>query len=233
MEYCTSRVQNLCMRNTGEVLRPLPPLTYNRAPLYRRGNSVAMLVVLFLLCSGSLCAQESPVDSTPPSRVNLDACAGYSVRMVGDAQRITGLDYSFGGVAGALRLMWQPEYRLAVGLEIGYFPVTSVGADSSINEARIGLSAVPVFAMTTMRFGNAEVMGGIGAYSYAVDGTSIKRFGVAESALEIGYTLGVGYTYGLFSRFGVGGEVRLYQFTDRPITVIMPALRLRTAIYEY
>lgn len=192
-----------------------------------------LLLVLLLLCSTCAHAQVEVVDSMPSCRVNLELCGGYSVRMAGDAQRIAGLDYSFGGIAGALRLMWQPEYRLAVGLEVGSFPVTSVGSDSSVNDSRIELSALPVFAMTTMRFGGIEVMGGIGVYSYAVDGTSIKRFGVAESVLEIGYTLGIGYTYGLADRVGIGGEMRLYQFTDRPITVVMPALRFRAAIVEY
>ncbi len=82
-------------------------------------------------------------------------------------------------------------------------------------------------------FGGFDVMGGIGVYSYAVDGTSVKRFGVVASALEIGYTLGLGYTYDLLDRLGVGGELRLYQFTDRPITVVMPALRVRMSIIEY
>lgn len=194
---------------------------------------MSLRFALFLLCSTCAIAQEGVVDSVPPYRVNLDMCGGYGVRLVGNAERITGLDYSFGGIAGALRLMWQPEYRLAVGLEVGYFPVASVSSDSSSDESRIELSALPIILMTTMRFGNVDLMGGIGVYSYAVNGTSIKRFGASKNALEIGYTLGVGYTFGIFDRFGIGGELRLYQFTDRPITVVMPALRLRFAAIEY
>jgi len=192
--------------------------------------------LLFLLTAqvATVIAQETR-DSLPPYRVDLSVCGGYSVRLVGDKRRITGLGYSFGGGAGTVRLMWQPEHRLSVGIEGGFFPVTTIVSDTGAEagEAELALSAVPVFAMMTMRFGGLEALGGIGVYSYAVDGTSIKRFGFAASSLEIGYTLGAAYTYDLSSRIGIGGELRLYQFTDRPIAIVMPAVRLRFSIVEY
>jgi len=192
------------------------------------------LLLLSVAAPNGAVAQESS-DAPRLRRVDMYICGGYSVRLVGDEKRVAGLGYSFGGFAGSFRLMWQPEYRLAVGFEGGYFPVTTIESDSAdgINDPNLFLSAAPIFAMTTMRFGGFDVMGGIGVYSYAVDGTSVKRFGVAASALEIGYTLGLGYTYHLLDRLGVGGELRLYQFTDRPITVVMPALRVRMSIIEY
>jgi hypothetical protein len=98
--------------------------------------------------------------------VSLYLGAGYS-RFVTDLD-IPGLNKN--GFTGTVRLMWEPEHRLSVGLETGYIRLYSFQRNDLTTEfgradVSSSLSAVPIRATFSMRIvGSVKLTMGLGGF---------------------------------------------------------------------
>lgn len=201
----------------------------------------SLLVLAVLGLTAPLYGQDSVVVREKVQRLRLDITGGYGVRLVGNVLRSPpDLNYKDGGYSIIGRLNWKPEYLISLGIESGWMPLGSVSADTvkgNGNSAAgtIRISTVPIFFVvsTTMFFG-LEISGGIGAYSLNSTGALQRGGNVESQAWDIGYMGGLAWTLDPKGfPFGIGLDLRVMQFTDRPITMVMPGVRLRWKVKEW
>gem|GEM_PF-3668661 len=190
--------------------------------------------VLLLALSTSLRAQDSVVVRDTIQRLRLDITGGYGLRLVDEKLRTpTDLGYEDGGYSGMARLSWKPQYMIALGIESGVMPISRIKADTGQGGTggafgTLHIAAVPIFFVVSMERYGFELSGGIGAYSLNSTGGLLRGGNVASQAWDIGYMGALAWTWSPERfPFGIGVDVRLMQFTDRPITILMPGLRLR------
>jgi hypothetical protein len=200
-----------------------------------------LLLGILLVGSPSHLSAQLQEESKPIYRVETYGSGGYAFRLNPPVVP-QGLTYNDGGFGGIFRAMWRPEHLLSVGLEIGYLHVADVlttpppgplpGGGPFISGS-ITLSATPIFLVFAMQKYGIDIGAGIGLYSLSVSGNQASGIPVESDGNEIGYMFLVGYTLPITRRLGVGAEVQLLEFTDRPIGLLVPQIRVRWILLEY
>ena len=135
--------------------------------------------------------------------------AGYS-------RYFTTMDYddlNKNGFSGMVRVMWNPEHLLSVGLETGYqylysIEVNNVETEFGTSDFSASMIAVPIFIAISMRVApNIKLTAGSGMFLLSNSGTA---FGDAleSSQISIGAHAGIAYVYPLNNLISIGGELQ-------------------------
>jgi opacity protein-like surface antigen len=120
------------------------------------------------------------------------------------------------GYSGTIRVMWQPEHLLRVGLETGYYRLYSIAQNNIQTEfgptdAQSSLDAYPLVLNWAMQIiHNLEIFAGIGTTFLK---TSFKSFGVEVNSTQLStsYIIGGTYTYDIADKIKLGGELKYYR----------------------
>lgn len=128
-------------------------------------------------------------------------------------------DLSKNGFSGTVRIMWNPEHLLSVGLETGYQYLYSV--DISDYDTEFGTTdfsasmyTIPIFIMFSMKvMPNVRLNAGTGMYLLFNSG---NMFGdeLKSNQLSIGGHAGIAYTYPISNDIAIGGEL-LYSYFSK------------------
>lgn len=137
--------------------------------------------------------------------------AGYS-------RFISELDYkdlNKSGFSGTIRLMWEPEHLLSIGVESGYMQLYDISTqiiyqDSIKFNGSSELNAVPIFTVFSMKlFDNFKLSIGSGIFllTSKVDalGNEVNSTQVSTGGLASG-----SYHYPLSNTMSLGGEVKYF-----------------------
>jgi len=112
----------------------------------------------------------------------------------------------------SLRFLWEPEHRLSLGLETGYYRIFSVKSDSTNEMAgEAKLYALPLLLVVRMRIVDhfyLSVAPGMALLFSKVDAAGNKSSSMILSAANFEAT--ASYIYPLGKRFSVGGELRFF-----------------------
>lgn len=139
------------------------------------------------------------------------------------------------GTPVTLRAMWYPDHRLRLGLETGIVPMYSYKGTASGEQARVGVSAVPVLIVFSMPLAwlsgterslarRLSVSGGSGAYILR---SNLDYAGsVNSNRLSVGWMLGGSYTQPISRRFRVATEVKWYNVTATEDAAFVVQLQL-------
>jgi hypothetical protein len=161
-------------------------------------------LVLFFISSFSFAQTQDTVYS-----LSAEVGLGYS-------RFITTLDYddlNKNGFAGTVRVMWNPEHLLSIGLETGYhylysIDVTNIPTEFGTSDFSASMVAVPIFIAIQMRITpNIKLIAGSGMFLLNNSGTA---FGdeLESSQISIGAHAGIAYTYPLNNLISIGGELQ-------------------------
>jgi hypothetical protein len=120
------------------------------------------------------------------------------------------------GYSGTIRLMWQPEHLLSVGLESGYhhlytYEVSNLSTEFGVTDAQSKLTAIPLFFVAAMAIvPSVELIGGIGPTFLH---TSFESFGYETTSKQIStsYFIAGSYEYPLNGSLTIGGELSYYR----------------------
>jgi hypothetical protein len=120
------------------------------------------------------------------------------------------------GYDGIIRLMWQPEHMLRVGLESGYhhlytFEVNQVSTEFGVTDARSSLTAIPIlFVAAAEVLPSIELLGGMGT---TILHTYFDSYGYEtnSSQLSTSYFIAGRYEYPLNESLAIGGELNYYR----------------------
>lgn len=141
--------------------------------------------------------------------------AGYS-------RFFTTIDYeklNKNGFSGTVKVMWNPEHLLSIGLESGYQYIYSFHYDDyktefGTTDLSASMYSIPIFIVFAMKvLPNTKITAGSGAYLLFNSGES---FGIEtnSSQISIGAHAGISYTYPINNSMAVGGEL-LYSYFSK------------------
>jgi len=137
--------------------------------------------------------------------------AGYS-------RFITELDYNDlnkNGFSGTIRLMWEPEHLLSIGIESGYLQLyditTKITYEDTITfNGSSELTAVPIITVFSMElFENFKLSIGSGIFLLT---SKVDALGNPVNSLQIstGSLASGSYYYPLSNEISLGGEIKYY-----------------------
>jgi hypothetical protein len=114
-----------------------------------------------------------------------------------------------------IRLMWQPEHLLSVGLESGYhylysYESNNVDTEFGTTNMKSSLTAVPLFFVAAMEITpSIELLGGIGPTFL---NTYFDSFGVVteSSQRSTSYFIAGRYEHPINESLAIGGEINYY-----------------------
>lgn len=141
---------------------------------------------------------------------------------LGYSRYFTTMDYdklNKNGFSGTIKVMWNPEHLLSIGLETGYQYLYSYNYDGYETEfGTTDLSAsmytIPVFIIFSMKvLPNVKLTAGSGVYLLYNSGESFGEE-ISSNQLSIGAHVGASYTYPINSSMAIGGEL-LYSYFSK------------------
>jgi len=138
---------------------------------------------------------------------------------VGYARFLTNMDLdglNQNGYNFNIRLMWQPEHLLSVGLESGYhylysYEANLVDTEFGATNVNSSLTAVPLFFVAAMKIlPSVELLAGIGPTFL---NTYFDSYGVKTESNQIStsYFVAGRYEYPLDESLAIGGELSYYR----------------------
>ena len=113
------------------------------------------------------------------------------------------------GIPLSLRVMWQTDHRLRLGVETGYVGLYNYNGKVNDQPARVRVSAIPILAVFSMsvvkRF---ALYAGTGPY---LINSHLNYNGVARgSTFSIGWMIAGTYTQPITKNLGIAAEVKWY-----------------------
>jgi hypothetical protein len=174
-----------------------------------------LLAILIMTLSSPLFAQQDTLH-----RISVAFLGGSSVTTIGVYEEA---DMNIIGFTGGVRLLWEPEKLLRIGIEGGLLHLAhskeeNIQTDFGMTRRSNSLNAYPVLLHFSMKVWKLELMLGLGA---AVVSSKINAFDdVSESSVITSARMfGVAYSMPLTEWFRLGCEYKYYAFSTPELTV--------------
>ena len=140
---------------------------------------------------------------------------------IGYSRYFTSIDYSDlnkNGFSGTLKIMWNPEHLLSIGLETGYqylysIDISDYNTEFGTTDFSASLYTIPVIIVFAMKAApNIKLVAGSGIHLLFNSGS---LFGVPleSSQISIGAHAGISYTYPISNSIALGAELAYSYFT--------------------
>ncbi len=173
------------------------------------------IIIGFLCLFGTWTASSQTNDSIPKTRSHftLAVGAGWS-HYFANMELVPARNVQKDFIGTSFRFMWEPEYRLSLGLETGFYRIFKV--DSTINSEynmKSRMNVVPLFLVIRMRIVDnfyLSIAPGI-----ALQYTKITGIGPEITSHQLSlanFEATASYLYPLGKLFIVGGEARYMYF---------------------
>ncbi|MBK7106354.1 MAG: hypothetical protein IPH62_13825 [Ignavibacteriae bacterium] len=139
----------------------------------------------------------------------------------------------------AIKIMWQPEHLLSVGIESGYFLLYTLEKDDFVDEefgttnVKVNMSAIPLFLAFSMKiYENIELNGGIGGYLIL---TNVDAFDnkIISTGWSTGYQLGINYLFPFSEKLNFGTELKTYYLSKLESASIGINIFVKYALITY
>ena len=176
------------------------------------------ILIGILFCGVALGGNAQTTDSTSLNKNHrwaLYAGVGpnyYFNNLVVGKNKVNEINYAYTG-----RLMWEPEFFLSVGLEVGYNRLYTLEGNLPNNNGTIRITnvAVPIQFVVSMKFlksfyGNFNV-----GHAFLTNNVSTSNFGSDSASLlsTADFAASLGYRRPISDRFLLGVELRGYYST--------------------
>ena len=171
---------------------------------------IKILIALIVISSVILPQQNEKTYS-----ISTELGAGYS-------RYFTTMDYedlNQNGFSGTVRVMWNPEHLLSLGLESGYqylysLDVSDFSTEFGNTNVKASMYTIPIFIVFSMKvLPNIKLSAGSGVYLLFNSG---EAFGdeLNSNQISIGAHMGISYTYPINNSMAIGGEL-LYSYFSK------------------
>ena len=141
-------------------------------------------------------------------RFTSEISLGYSAK--------TDKNYKIGGISPGIRLMWEPNKKLNIGIESTFMQIEKHffnSTNQNNNEPeKANLNAIPILLVFNMEIWKMNFYGSVGA-SYVWTRLDTKNDLVISSQWNYTIMLSSGYTYYFNEWIGIGIEGKYYLFT--------------------
>lgn len=173
-----------------------------------------LLIKILVLVVFVSCTSFSQLTDTTYS-LTAEAGVGYS-------RYFTTMDYdklNKNGFSGTVRVMWNPEHLLSVGIETGYqylysINISNYDTEFGTTDFSASMYTVPIFLMFSMKITpNLRFNAGTGMYLLFNSGNMFDDK-LESNQISIGGHFGVSYLYPINKKISVGGEL-LYSYFSK------------------
>lgn len=165
------------------------------------------LIIALTACLSQSYSQSDDSEYAVTAYIN----AGYS-RFISELDI---KDLNKNGFSGTIRLMWEPEHLLSIGIESGYLQLYNINIQRTIQDTITfdgfsELTAVPIITVFSMElFENFKLSVGSGMFLLTSKvnalGNPVNSTQVSTGALASG-----SYYYSLSRTISLGGEIKYY-----------------------
>lgn len=133
------------------------------------------------------------------------------------------VDYTKGGLAGTVRLMWEPDHLLRLGIETGWTAMYSYDIQDATG-GKMSLGAVPLLLVWSMQFQRFHIFVGTGYYQLQ----SNLEYGTSTNVTtwSMGWMAAAAYEYPLSRDFGLAGELKWMNATEHEDAVFSAQVQL-------
>lgn len=175
-------------------------------------NKIKLNIVFIALIIGfSTCVTQSYSQSDDSEyAVTAYINAGYS-RFISELEDE---DLNKYGFSGTIRIMWEPEHLLSVGIESGYLQLYNFHTQRTINGISFSgsseLNAVPILMVFSMElFENFKISFGSGIFLLNSKVDALDNL-VNSNQISTGILAGASYLHPLSHTLSLGGEIKYY-----------------------
>jgi hypothetical protein len=124
-----------------------------------------------------------------------------------------GLKKNFFG--GSFKFYWEPEYRLSLGLETGYYQLFSNTYTFGDTTAEVTRTTVPMLLLVRMRIVDNFYLGaGLGLAFITNKTTGIGSDIITKTTSLSNFEFSAAYIYPLGKHWLLGGEVKAFHFAN-------------------
>jgi len=176
-------------------------------------NKVKVNIVFVTLIIGLTACLSQSYSQSDDSEYAVTAYinAGYS-RFISE---LDDNDLNKNGFSGTIRLMWEPEHLLSIGLESGFVRLYNFNTQTSIGDGntytvKSELNAVPILSVFSMKIINnlkLSIGSGIFIITSKVDALDNP---VNSEQLSTGILIGGSYLFPVSPVISLGGEIKYY-----------------------
>ncbi len=170
-------------------------------------KQIPFILLIFLMIPGVQAARK---DSSKVSlnHYSLSVGAGW-VHYINTLE--IGKDQAQTNSAGvSLKFFWEPEHRLSLGLESGFYRIYSVKADTG---AKVVMSAMPLLLNVRMRIIDHFYLSAGAGLALMFNNISGKEEKISSTILSLSnYQFSASYIYPLDNHWNIGGEFKFLNF---------------------
>lgn len=192
-------------------------------------KKLSIIILLAVLVHQEILAQ----DSTRTSKFSVFASVGPNLYINNFDQFkkfVDGSNYSL-----ALRVMWEPEHRLSIGLKTGYYRIYTVNF-TGVNSGKFTLTAIPIQPFITMQlFKGFYAFYGMGPSLYFNKITSSAGELLNDSFLSLAdISTGIGYLRRLKNKVSFGAEAEYFHSSksDENLITVSFVTRVPLSIFS-
>ncbi|MFA6541076.1 MAG: hypothetical protein WCT99_05680 [Bacteroidota bacterium] len=182
-----------------------------------RSLRLAALMLLVPLC---VSAEEPPRDSLA-FRIVAEVGAGYFYKL--NTPKAALGAYTRDGFGGTFRLKWGSSNLIGVGIETGWFPISSTKNSSYSSEfgtidLQASLHALPLLFIFSMQRYGLQLHAGIGYYLVTSEVTVMGET-MQSSEWDMGVLLALGYAVPVSDNLRIGAEMKWNNISEQQISV--------------
>jgi hypothetical protein len=169
--------------------------------------TLATLIISFSACLSQSFSQADDTEYAVTAYIN----AGYS-RFISE---LDFNDLNKNGFSGTIRLMWEPEHLLSIGIESGYLHLYDINTqvtyqDTITFNGSSELTAVPILMVFSMElFENFKLSVGSGMFLLTSKVDALGNL-VNSNQVSTGVLGAASYYYPLSHTISLGGEIKYY-----------------------
>lgn len=176
------------------------------------GKIKAVLTLGLIFITLAVFSQQKDSIKVNPNHYTLTVGAGWTHYINNLQYGDQDIQQNFAGLG--LKFFWEPEFRLSLGLETGYYKLFKItnqyNADTSIQFDR---SVVPFLLLVRMRIVDNVYLGaGMGIAMVSNKSSGAGHEIITKSNSLANYEVSAGYIYPLSKHWLVGGEFKTFRF---------------------
>ncbi len=198
-----------------------------------RHNKYFLLLILIISNPLYLLCLDKDSDYT----LSTEIFAGWSYKL--NSELAGEPSYSRSGLPVGLRIMWEPDNLLRVGIESAYLKLSSfekqgIETKYGTTNAKASLNAVPILLIFSMNKWNFDISTGLGVYYlYATFDAKLINSVQQSGEWDMGFLLSIGYTYPFDGPFSVGANLKYYSISERQEYLISPQISLKYNVFTW
>jgi hypothetical protein len=171
------------------------------------GRKKMALILIFFLTALAVFSQQKEQSASKPVRFSLSPGIGWTHYLDNLAYGNQNLSNDFAGFS--FRFLWEPEYRLSLGAETGFYTMFKVlGVSGEITR-----KVTPMLLLVRMRIVDHFYLGtGFGLAFLTNTSNAAGQKIVTKTTSLANYQFSASYIYPLSTRWQIGSEAKVFDF---------------------